>query len=208
MEQAKHFVDECDALAAALDHLDAPNWDTPTQFKQWTYNDVLVHLHFWNGMAHQSLLDPEAFAARLAAMSARFQTDGMRATENAEMPLRGPDLKSAWQALYREMGEHWATVDPKQRVQWAGPDMSTRSSITARLMETWAHGQAVFDGLGLVREDSDRIRNVVILGVNTFGWTYKVNDMSMPAAMRRLFSAMARASSSVWASRARAAARA
>ena len=36
-----------------------------------------------------------------------------------------------------EMTDRFAAADPKQRVQWFGPDMSVRSSITARLMETW-----------------------------------------------------------------------
>ena len=36
--------------------------------------------------------------------------------------------------------------------------MSARSSISARLMETWAHGQEVYDHLGVVRVDADRIK--------------------------------------------------
>lgn len=50
--------------------------------------------------------------------------------------------------------------------------MSARSSITARQMETWAHGQEIFDCLGLERTETDRIRNIVHLGVNTYGWTF------------------------------------
>lgn len=41
--------------------------------------------------------------------------------------------------------------------------MSARSCITARQMETWAHGQEIFDALGVVRRDGDRIRNVAHL---------------------------------------------
>ena len=58
--------------------------------------------------------------------------------------------------------------------------MSARSSVTARQMETWAHGQAIFDELGMVREEDDRIRNIVILGVNTFGWTFTVKQLPVP----------------------------
>ena len=50
--------------------------------------------------------------------------------------------------------------------------MSARSSISARLMETWAHGQEVFDHLGVVRADADRIKSIAVLGTNTFSWTY------------------------------------
>ena len=39
----------------------------------------------------------------------------------------------------------FASVDPSRRLPWYGPDMSPASSVTARLMETWAHGQDVCD---------------------------------------------------------------
>ncbi len=58
--------------------------------------------------------------------------------------------------------------------------MSVRSSITARQMETWAHGQEVFDVLGLDRVETDRIKNIVFLGLNTFGWTYAVRGLDRP----------------------------
>jgi uncharacterized protein (TIGR03084 family) len=186
MEQAKDFVDESETLYELLAGVDASDWVRPTQFKAWTLNDILVHLHFWNEMAHQSLLAPEAFEARLNTVQASFRTEGMRATENAELSLRGPALRDAWHALYQEMGQYWANIDPRQRLKWAGPDMSARSSITARLMETWAHGQAAFDLLGRVRPADDRIRNVVVLGVNTFGWTYKVNNLAVPEVVPHL----------------------
>lgn len=79
------------------------------------------------------------------------------------------------------MAERFAVADPKQRVKWVGPDMSVRSSITARLMETWAHGQAVYDVFGKVRSDTDRIKNIAVIGVNTFGWTFTNRGLAVPA---------------------------
>jgi len=61
--------------------------------------------------------------------------------------------------------------------------MSARSSITARQMETWAHGFEVFDALGQTRMEQDRIRNIVVLGANTFGWSHKVHGLAMPEQM-------------------------
>jgi uncharacterized protein (TIGR03084 family) len=72
------------------------------------------------------------------------------------------------------------------RVKWAGPDMSVRSSITARLMETWAHGQEVYDELGVVRVNGDRIRNIVVLGNNTYGWTFAVRGEQAPQPVPHL----------------------
>ena len=59
--------------------------------------------------------------------------------------------------------------------------MSVRSSITARLMETWAHGQAVYDLLGQIRREADRIKNIAVLGINTFSWTFTNRGMAVPA---------------------------
>lgn len=181
MQQAKDFLAESEALAAILQDLSPADWDRATQFKDWTLNDVIVHLHAFNIAADLSLNDPAAFQSMLGRMMAGIQAGGMRAFQNAEVAERGPDLLAVWQDLYRDMGVRWAQVDPKQRVKWAGPDMSTRSSMTARQMETWAHGQEVFDLLGVERQDADRIKNVVVLGVNTFGWSHQVHGFDVPA---------------------------
>ena len=61
--------------------------------------------------------------------------------------------------------------------------MSARSAMTARQMETWAHGFEVFDCLGKSRVESDRIKNIVVLGVNTFGWTHQVHSLATPLKM-------------------------
>jgi uncharacterized protein (TIGR03084 family) len=49
-------------------------------------------------------------------------------------------------------------------------------------METWAHGQAIYDLLGQERKNSDRIRNVAVLGINTFEWTFTNRGMAVPAS--------------------------
>ncbi|THH37038.1 TIGR03084 family protein [Aliishimia ponticola] len=182
MQQALDFVAESDALAAILEDVAEADWTTATQFKGWTLNDVIVHLHFWNLAADKSLTDPEGFAADLARLLPAMQS-GMRPVENAEIPLRGPALFEAWRAQYRDMGDRWSQVDPKTRLRWAGPEMSARSSISARQMETWAHGQEVFDILGKTRHNADRIQNIVYLGVNAFGWSHKVHGLPVPDNM-------------------------
>lgn len=183
MEQAQDFLDESDALAAILSDLPDADYDRPTQFKGWTINDVLVHLHFWNGAADLSLTDPDQFTVVLEGLTGALRKGSLRDHENVEVKQRGGDLLATWMALYRDMGPRWTNLEPKTRVAWAGPSMSVRSSMTARQMETWSHGQEIFDLLGLQREEKDRIRNVVVLGVNTFGWTFKVNGLEVPETM-------------------------
>jgi uncharacterized protein (TIGR03084 family) len=81
-------------------------------------------------------------------------------------------------------------------VKWVGPDMSVLSSITARLMETWAHSQAIYDLLGKERSDTDRIKNVAVIGINTFGWTFA--NRGLPVSADRPYVRLAAPSGATW----------
>lgn len=182
MQQAEDFRAESKALFALLDGTDASGFDEPTQFKEWTINAVLQHLFFWNQMAGLQLTDEAELTRRLSAVLSH--DGGMRGFEAAHFGgLGGRDLLEQWSADVDATADLFADADPKARLKWAGPDMSARSSITARLMETWAHGQEVFDHLGVERQNEDRIQNIVVLGVNTFGWTYKTRKETPPGPM-------------------------
>ena len=183
MQQAKDFFDESETLAAVLADLSAKDWQRPTQFKGWTIDDVIVHLHFWNRGADLALTDPDRFVDGLEDLTAALAASKLRDFENAAVAERGTELFHVWRAFYTGMAERWEKLDPKRRVKWAGPDMSVRSSMTARQMETWAHGQEIFDLLGIRRGEHDRIRNVVVLGANAFGWSFKVHGHAIPDRM-------------------------
>jgi uncharacterized protein (TIGR03084 family) len=181
-EQPADFRDECDALHQLLAGLDDADFERCSRFKQWSINEVLIHLHHWNWAVEQALVDEPGFMRTVAELKAFRQTGTMRAFEKRWAgPLHGQALLAAWRQQYRQVADRFAGVDPRQRLKWSGPDMSARSSITARLMETWAHGQAVYDLLGVERTDTDRIRNIAVLGINTFGWTFTTHQQPLPA---------------------------
>ncbi len=171
MQQAEDFRQETRALHALIHTIPVESYREPTQFKGWTIVDVVRHLHFWNRMAHFQLSDPDGLVGHLKAMGTRGIP--MRAYEAEQLGQLGPaELVAEWAAFAEQAADLFAVADPKTRLKWAGPDMSARSSITARLMETWAHGQEIYDHAGRVRENEDRVRNIVTLGVNTYDWTY------------------------------------
>lgn len=181
LQQAWDFRDESETLYQLLAPLADADYAQPTQFKNWTLNDVLRHLHTWNWAADTALANEAAFLEFFARVTSSRADGGMRLFERSFCnDLEGRALLEAWRTLYRDVAERFAVADPKKRVKWAGPDMSVRSSITARLMETWAHGQEVYDHLGVVRQDSDRIQNIVVLGINTFGWTFATRNRKPP----------------------------
>ena len=183
LQQAIDFREESEALFALLDTLGAQDWERKTQFKEWTINDVVAHVHLGNYLADLSLRDSAAFLDFMRSYaSAGRQGNGHLGFTHAWLDgAKNRALLHQWREFYREMSERFVVADPKQRVKWAGPDMSVRSSITARLMETWAHGQAVYDLLGQARREAERIQNIAVLGINTFGWTFTNRGLAVPA---------------------------
>ncbi len=180
--QPADFRDESEALYRRLAALPDAEFTRPTQFKSWSIHDVVSHLHAWNRAADLSLRDPPAFATFIARFLGEI-AKGRRIGEVEQDWLDGARNLARleqWRTFYLEMTEHFAAADPKQRVAWAGPSMSVRSSITARLMETWAHSQEVYDLLGVECVPTDRLRNIADLGVRTFGWAYANRGRPVP----------------------------
>lgn len=143
---------------------------------------MLGHLHIFNHAANLSLQSGGAFVefydpirAALAGGQSMLETqydwlDG----------LAGSALFEAWLSLSEQTALNFSNADPKARLKWAGPDMSARSFITARQMETWAHGHEVFDVLKIKRIDTDRVKNIVHMGVIAYGWTFVNRKLDVP----------------------------
>jgi uncharacterized protein (TIGR03084 family) len=189
--EAADFGAESEILHDLIDTAAPADWARPTGFKGWTVRDVIAHLHFWNRAADLSVHDADAFQALFARVAEGLKAGRLRAAEDmileADAPrMEGRDLAEHWIQLARDIAGRWTHADPKARVAWAGPSMSVRSSITARYMETWAHGQEIFDLFGETRTDTDRIRNIVVLGVNTYGWSSKTHGHETPGPMPEL----------------------
>ncbi len=165
--------EEGDELHALLVPLRESDWARPTPFKGWTVAEVVQHLHDSDHLAVLALRSPDEFRERLRrASSGALQRE----------PLAPPELLRSWREFYLQMCDLLAAADPNQRVPWAGPDMGVRMFATARQMETWAHGQDIYDLLGVRRTATDRLENIAVIGVRTFGWTFANRGLEPPGA--------------------------
>jgi uncharacterized protein (TIGR03084 family) len=174
LPQAADFRAEADALRDLLSTLSAADWDRATQFKRWTVNDIVQHLHDGDLMAAASVSGPEAFAACRAQRRALLDL-GMtrvRAARERLGDLTGARLLEQWHAKAVGLSETLSALPSDTRLKWAGPDMGVRMFTTARQMETWAHGQAIYDLMGVGRGPANRLRNIAEIGVRTYGWTF------------------------------------
>ena len=176
--EAQDFLDETRNLHGLVAGLDGATLLCPTGFKAWTSERIIAHLHVWNRAALLSVSNEAGFVAFMDDVRSRVAAGGMAAIELDG--LGGKALVATWLEFAEELADAVAPREASDRVKWAGPDMSLRSFITARLMETWAHGQAAFDALGARRVNRDSIRGIAVLGVNTYGWTYAVRGLPAP----------------------------
>lgn len=174
LPQAAEFRDEINALHALLETLSDQDWDRETGFKRWTVNDIIQHLHVGDLMAAASVESPEAFL-RLRAEVQRLRDSGMtriQETRHRLGNLTGHALRARWRDTALDLATRLGALPVGTRLKWAGPDMSLRMFTTARQMETWAHGQAIYDLMGRDREPTARLRQIAEIGVRTFGWTF------------------------------------
>lgn len=181
-QQAADLRGEGDALNELLETLAPEDWMRATPFKDWTVNTVMQHLHQGDWMKVLTMKDSDAYlAAATSRRAARERNDGSSGLEEHGFEVKeGSALREQWYAYFQEMCDLMAASDAKRRVKWAGPDMSIRMAATARQMETWAHGQDIYDLLRRPRIHTDRIKNIAVLGVKTYGWTFANRGEEVP----------------------------
>ena len=172
LQQAADLLEEGEELRQLLTSLSEDDWQAPTPFKNWTVNNVVQHLHGADRMAVLALTDADAFEA------AKSQPAQVRATMSPNQ--EGAELFEVWWSFFNQMVEQLGQSDPKRRVPWFGPDMGVMMFTTARQMETWAHAHDIYDLKRLPRTHGDRIKNIAVIGVRTYGWTFANRGMEPP----------------------------
>jgi uncharacterized protein (TIGR03084 family) len=144
----------------------------------WCIADQVSHLAFFDEAALLAATDPERFRADAAEQIASGAGPDQIAARYRSTP--GPELR-AWLATARgSLLDSFAAIEPGRRLPWYGPDMSAASSVTARLMETWAHGQDVADALGIIREPTSRLRHVAHIAVAAIGFSFAIRGLPPP----------------------------
>ncbi|MFD7888217.1 TIGR03084 family metal-binding protein, partial [Streptomyces albidoflavus] len=174
--------EELDALVAELNDAE---WKAATPAEGWAVAHQIAHLAWTDRAALTALTDPAAFDAHLAEAAARpftFVDEGAEA--GAAQPPAA--LLAGWRADRAALDAALRAAGPGTRVPWYGPPMSVPSMATARLMETWAHGQDVADALGVRRESTARLRHIARLGWRTRDFAYAMNGTAAPEVPFRI----------------------
>ena len=170
---------EQSALDDVVEGLTADEWLTPTPAEGWDVRDSVAHLAYFDAAATLAATDPAAFEERELARAIGDRDAYFDAILARGRSLPGPDVLAWWRDERARFADVYRDLDPKHRVPWFGPPMSAASKVTARLMETWAHGQDVVDALGAERPATDRLRHVAHIAVGARAFSYAVRGMTV-----------------------------
>ncbi|MFG1608052.1 TIGR03084 family metal-binding protein [Actinoplanes sp. NPDC049265] len=168
-------------LRALLDPLDDAAFAAPTPAAGWTIRDQVTHLAFFDDAAVLAVADGDRFRTEAAElMAAGMDFPDRIAAGHAHLTAAAA---RDWFATARTaLLDVYGGLPARTRLPWFGPDMSVASALTARIMETWAHGQDVADALGAGRTPTDRLRHIAHLGVSTRGFSYALRGRTTPDA--------------------------
>ena len=167
--EAEHV--ELDVVVASLSETD---WSTLTPAEGWTVRDSILHLALTDQVA--ALAASDAVAFQTYREQRRIGNDPFESYRD----LPTDQLLELWRANRARLLDALRSVDAHARITWFGPPMSAMSHATARLMETWAHGQDILDTLGLERKPTHRLRHIAHLGVRTRAYSYQQHGMTPP----------------------------
>jgi len=174
------LVAESGTLRAVLAGLATADWGLATPAAGWTITDQVTHLAYFDDVTRLSVTDPERFTAEAGQLTAGGDDYPDRVA--ARFRDTAPADTLAWFDRARaELTAAYRAADPSVRLPWFGPAMSLASSVTARLMETWAHSQDVFDTVGVTRVPTAAMRHVADLGIRALRYTYTVRGLEVPA---------------------------
>ncbi len=175
------IVDDLIAEHAALDEVleQVSDWEMATPAEGWSVADTISHLWFFDQRAVLALTDPEAFRTDAETLLAAA-AGGADPSVEPGRSMAATELHDAWRRDRAALAELARGVDPATRVPWYGPAMGARSFLTARLMETWAHGQDVADAVGVQRPATARLRHVAHIGVRARPFSYAVRGRATP----------------------------
>ncbi|WNF28743.1 TIGR03084 family metal-binding protein [Streptomyces sp. C11-1] len=169
--------DELDALVAVLDDV---AWRGPTPAAGWTVAHQIAHLAWTDAVALLATTEPERFGDEVARALAAPETFVDEAAEALVADHAPHALLARWRGGRQRLDKALRDAPAGTRIPWYGPPMSVASLATARLMETWAHGQDIADALGVTRTPTARLRHVARIGVRARNYAYAVRGTTPP----------------------------
>ena len=166
------------ALLDLVRAIDADDWLRPTPARGWDVRDTIAHLADTDEMAIATA------TGRPGSLNERSEAgaSGEDVTYRGVLHGRrrsGREVCAWFESSTTALREMFLSLDPGARVPW-GIGMRPASLVTARMMETWAHGLDVHAALGAATVDTDRLGHIAWLATRALPYAYTVAGREPP----------------------------
>ncbi|MFB8277687.1 TIGR03084 family metal-binding protein [Nocardia colli] len=166
---------ELDALVSAQ-----ADWSRDTPAVGWTIAHQIAHLASADENLLIAIRTPEAFDAVLKHAEAegpRYRD--LDAAAGAATPRA--ELLEQWRAGRIEVAAALRDLTPGQSFPWYDSDLTAALMVPLRLLETWAHGQDIFDAVGVSHHPTSRLRHIAYLGILGRELSFYAAELPTPA---------------------------
>ncbi|MGL4305973.1 MAG: TIGR03084 family metal-binding protein [Mycobacteriaceae bacterium] len=167
---------DLDQLVADLDD---EQWRLSTPAQGWTIAHQIAHLA-WTDQAALAAISAGLDFAELVESGMKDPAGFIDAAAEKGAKQSPSGMLDGWRTGREALAKALAERESSTKIPWFGPPMSAASMATARLMETWAHGQDVADALGVKRVPTDRLKNIAHLGVRTRDFSFVMSGLTPP----------------------------
>ncbi len=166
------------ALFDVLRGLDDDDWLRPTPARGWDVRDTVSHLADTDEMALATATGAPGSLNARSEVSASGEDVTFRGVLRGRR-LRGRDVGAWFESSTAALHDMFLAIDPVERVPW-GIGMRPPSLVSARLMETWAHGLDVHAAVHAEPHDTDRLAHVAWLATRALPYAYSVAGREPP----------------------------
>ena len=105
LRQAEDFYEECKDINYILKNISEDMLNTRTQFKSWSFTDIIRHLHVWNIAAYKSLEGKDMWEKFNNELQLFFK-NGKKLSDfekHFTKNINGKELIDAWQNTFKEV---------------------------------------------------------------------------------------------------------
>lgn len=181
------LVDDLSAEQTVLQSLCADlsedDWLTPTAARGWDVRDTISHLADTDEIAMDTMDDgPRSlnrFVTQLASAKDVTLWGVLRGRRRS-----GAEVLAWWERTSAAELERLRSLETA-RIPW-GIGMGRPAFVTARLMETWAHGLDAHAAVGEPTVDTDRLRHIAFLATRALPYAFSFAGRPLPDAPLRI----------------------
>lgn len=177
LELIDDLVAEQDALEESLSSVAQTDWERPCPAEGWLLRDCVAHLAEGDAFARHVTETRRPVSPPPAK---RLPGDLLSGGQLDARALPVPELVDWWRRERAGMAAAFRTCKAKERLPWAGRQMSARSLATSRLSECWSHGLDALEAADRPPIVSDRLRHVAHIGYITREFAYGNRGLPPP----------------------------